>query len=87
MPRKPRIDPKVHLEMKLRAQQNSVEVHRQMSPMHKSETPPENAANSNLPNRSLIAGTPVFSDAGESHLRKRSKMIIPKHTEQELNQL
>lgn len=83
MPRKPRIDPKVHLEMKLRAQQNSVEVHRQMSPMHKSETP-ENATNSNLPNRSLIAGTPVFSDAGESHLRKRSKMIIPKHTDREL---
>ena len=41
VPKKPKIDPKVSIQMKLRAQQNSTEVHRLMSPMlnRKAETP------------------------------------------------
>ena len=54
VPRKPIMDPKISLEMKKRAQQNSTEVHRLKSPMHAS--------------LESINTTPVFSDAPESHL-------------------
>lgn len=62
VPRKPKIDANVTLQMKLRAQQNSNELHRQKSPMLNPQVFTPSARPFG------ISDTPTFSDAAESHL-------------------